>query len=205
MRKTISHALALVGALTIAAACEKPYTFHGAAPDPPMKAPPLVLTRGDGTPFDLATLQGNAVLLFFGYTHCPDICPTTLADWKKVKAALGADSVRTKFVFVTVDPKRDSARVVDAYAKQFDPSFIGVTGDEARIAEQAKKFGVTAFIDGTEASMNYAMNHPSHQYLIDPKGNIRMLYLPVMGSMDHGGGLHPLDPKLLAEDIKHIF
>jgi protein SCO1 len=200
MKQMLIRIVPLVFVLA-AGACEKPYKFHGAAPDPPLKAPPLILTQGDGSTFDLAQLQGNAVLLFFGYTHCPDICPTTLNDWKRVKAALGKDSTRTKFVFVTVDPRRDSAHVVDAYAKQFDRSFIGVTGDEARIMEQAKKFGVTAFIDGTPESMAYAMNHPSHQYLIDPRGNIRQLYLPLMG----GATPHPIDPKNIAEDIKHVF
>ena len=95
-------------------------------PDP-RPAPPLRLVEHGGRAFDLAAERGKVVLLFFGYTHCPDICPTTLADWRRVHAALGADTSRVRFVFVTTDPERDTPEVAQQYARQFHPAIIGLS------------------------------------------------------------------------------
>ncbi len=113
-----SHGAALA---LLLAAC-KPVTYHGTAYDPPEPAPPLALSRADGSPFSLAAQRGSVVLLYFGYTHCPDLCPTTLADWHRARAALGRDAERTRWVFVSVDPARDDPVTLQRYVSGFDPA-----------------------------------------------------------------------------------
>ncbi len=171
----------------LASACGGEPKFTGASFDPPEPAPALVLPRAEGAPFDLRAQKGSVVLLFFGYTHCPDVCPTTLADWKRVKQQLGPDSTRVKFVFVSVDPERDTPQVADAYARSFDPSFIGLSGDAARITDLLTLFRVSAFQDmspemladttGTvEPPKNYTVTHSSQTFVVDPQGKLRLLF-----------------------------
>jgi protein SCO1/2 len=168
-------------------ACGKEPKFTAAVFDPPEPAPALVLRRADGTPFDLRQQKGSVVLLFFGYTHCPDVCPTTLAEWKRVKPQLGDDTARVKFVFVSVDPDRDTPKVAEDYAKNFDPSFIGLSGDSARIADLKTLFRVFSFQDippemladttGTvQFGENYTVTHTSQTFVIDPEGKLRLIF-----------------------------
>lgn len=157
-----------------------------------VSAPTAELTRGDGSPFALGAQDGKASLVFFGYTNCPDICPTTLADWKRVKAELGSDTGKVNFVFVTIDPVNDTPTVMARYIANFDTSFVGLSGGQARIDSVAKAFGVTAFPEGTLESGHTAMAHPSRVYLVDPEGRIRFVYPP------------GLKPDEIAEDLKHV-
>ena len=105
-------ALAAVIALGLAAGCDGP--MHGTVVEQPSAAPPLVLTDASGARFELAERRGDLVLLFFGYTHCPDVCPTVLADWARVRQALGSKAEGVRFVFVSVDPDRDTPAVASA-------------------------------------------------------------------------------------------
>ncbi|MCU0633230.1 MAG: SCO family protein [Gemmatimonadaceae bacterium] len=150
--------------------------LRGIAVDPPRAAPPLVVRRDDGSTFDLARERGRVVLLFFGYTHCPDICPTTLADWRKVKRALGADSARARFVFVSVDPARDSPRVAQAYAAQFDAGFIGLSPDSTDLPAIQYGFGVTSTREAGTGASGYLVSHASQAFLVAPDGQLRLLY-----------------------------
>src|SRR5262245_9774609 len=139
VRRLIRVTLLLVALLGIAAcgrgggvAAHSPQTpadsLPGAVSDPPRPAAPLRLTAGQCTRFDIAAQRGRVVLVFFGFTACPDICPTTLARWTEVRAALGADTSRVRFVFASIDPEHDTPALADAFAKQFHPSFIGLSG-----------------------------------------------------------------------------
>ena len=121
------------------------------------------------------------MLVFFGYTHCPDICPTTLADWKRAKAKLGSDGNRVRFLFVTVDPERDTPEVADRYAKQFDPSFIGVSGDSATTAGIMSAYGVRAVREPAPDSSTYTMGHSAYTFLVDSRGRIIAMYSMGMG------------------------
>src|SRR6185437_9983166 len=114
--------------------------------------------------FSLADQRGSVVLLYFGYTHCPDVCPTTLSDWKRVKTSLGRDASRVRFVFVSVDPDRD------------DPDFIGATGDSATLAGIEHSFHVSSSREESASASGYSMTHPSQTFVIDKSGNLRLLY-----------------------------
>jgi len=116
--------------------------LHGFALLPVKAAPSVELTDQNGQPFDLSELQGSAVLLFFGFTHCPDICPTTLAQLAAARSALEERADDVKVVFVTIDPERDTAERLADYLGRFDPAFIGLTGSADEIAEAAQNYGI---------------------------------------------------------------
>jgi protein SCO1/2 len=182
-----------IAALGLAlAACRDDYKFYGIPLNPMVGAPTVELARGDGSAFSIGAQDGKASLVFFGYTNCPDVCPTTLTEWKRVKAALADDAGKVNFVFVTIDPENDTPQVVRSYMANFDSSFVGLSGEQSRIDSVAKAFGVTAFPDGTLESGHTAMAHPSRVYLVDTRGRIRFVYPP------------GLKPEELAEDVRHV-
>jgi protein SCO1/2 len=117
-------------------------SLPGAIYDPPRPAPALRLADADGRAFDLANERGHVVLVYFGFTECPDACPVTLRRWAKVRVALGADTSRVRFVFVSVDPATDTPAVTAAYARGFDPSFVGLSGTAAEIGQVALAWNV---------------------------------------------------------------
>jgi protein SCO1/2 len=158
-----------------ASACTEP-ALRGIAIDPPRAAPALAVTRDDGTAFDLARERGKVVLLFFGYTHCPDVCPTTLADWSKVRRALGADSARVRFVFVSVDPARDTPQLAQQYAAQFHASFIGLSPDTLDLPAIQYAFGVTSARETGTSATGYLVSHASQSFLVAPDGALRVMY-----------------------------
>jgi protein SCO1/2 len=129
-----------------------PGGFHGTELPAGYATPALRLAAADGRAFDLEAERGRAVLVFFGYTHCPDICPTTLATWKRVRQRLGADSARVRFVFVSVDPERDTPEVAARYARSFDPSFVGLSGSRAAIDSAQRAFRIASFRDQAAAA-----------------------------------------------------
>lgn len=152
--------------------------MHGSEIERPAPAPPLVLTDAAGMRFDLAERTGDVVLLFFGYTHCPDVCPTVLADWARVKRALGARAAKVHFVFVSVDPARDTPAVSRAYAMQFDSSFVGLSGSEAMLERIKRDWGFAAYPEGDPRTADYAVAHPASIYVVDRRGRLRVLYHP---------------------------
>jgi len=138
--------------------------------DPARPAPELRLTDQDGRPFDLASLRGAMALVYFGYTHCPDICPTTLVDLRTDVQAYGKP---VKVVFVTVDPARDTAAAMKSYLDAFKAGFIGLTGTDAQIAAAAKAWGVGYRAEPADSLGNYAMTHTTEVYLVDASGTLR--------------------------------
>jgi len=138
--------------------------------NPPRPAPDLALTDASGQPFDLASLRGTLSLVYFGYTHCPDVCPTTLADLRTAVTAFGKP---VKVVFVTIDPARDTAPVIKTYLDAFKAGFIGLTGTDAQIAAVAKAWGVGYSAEPADSSGSYSMIHTSESYLVDASGQLR--------------------------------
>jgi protein SCO1/2 len=130
---------------------------------------PFNLVDQSGKPITDADLKGKPFLVFFGYTHCPDVCPTTLFDVSEVLRALGTDANKTQALFVTVDPERVTPAVLKDYLSSFDPRIIGVTGDEAAIAAAEKAYRVYAKKVPTEGG-SYTMDHTAIVYLMNKDG-----------------------------------
>ena len=158
------------------AACEDRASVRGIALDPPRDAPALRLAGAAGDTFDLAEQRGRAVLLFFGYTRCPDVCPTTLADWSRVRQALGDDAARVRFVFVSVDPARDTPELAQRYAHGFDSTFVGLVADSTLMARLTTDFQVAAYESPGEHEGHVMVSHGSQVFLFDPEGRLRVLH-----------------------------
>jgi protein SCO1/2 len=153
--------------------------YVGTRIDPPKPLADFTLTSHTGAPTRLSDLRGRPVLLFFGYTHCPDICPTTLGEWKRVKQSLGEAAKQVAFVFVSVDGQRDTPAVLTKFLAKFDPSFVGLTGDRATVEAAGKDFGLyfkSQAHDHQGGSGDYLVDHVSPSYLIDRQGRLQMVY-----------------------------
>jgi protein SCO1/2 len=152
-------------------------TFRGTLYDPALPAPEIELARENGSSFRLSEQRGNLVLLFFGYTSCPDVCPTTLSDLRKVNEELGSAANQVKVVYVTVDPERDTPEVIQKYVSIFNPAFIGLSGSPDELAPVWKDYGVYREIDQVASSASgYLVTHSSRVYVIDQDGNLRLSY-----------------------------
>ena len=135
------------------------------------------LTDQRGERMRLSDLAGNAVMMFFGYTFCPDICPATLARMREVKGVLSPDdAARFTGVLVSVDPARDTPERLGQYVEFFDPGFIGLTGSEEEIEDVARRYGAQFMVPEGQPEDSYLVNHSSIGYLIDPAGHVRALY-----------------------------
>ncbi|MBK8401270.1 MAG: SCO family protein [Propionivibrio sp.] len=135
----------------------------------------FALADHNGTLRHLSDFRGKVVVLFFGYTQCPDVCPTTLASLRDVLALLGADAGRVQVVFVTLDPSRDSAELLSQYVPAFHPSFLGLRGDEASTAALAKEFKVFYSKQPGTTPGSYSIDHSTGSYVFDPQGRLRLL------------------------------
>jgi len=135
----------------------------------------FTLTDHTGKTRTLADFRGKVVVVFFGYTRCPDVCPTTLADLKTAKELLGEDGKRLQVLFVTVDPERDTPQLLAKYVPAFDPSFLGLYGDASATARAAKEFKVFYQKAPGKAPGSYTMDHTSGSYVFDPQGRLRLL------------------------------
>ena len=135
------------------------------------------LTDQRGERMRLSDLAGNAVMMFFGYTFCPDICPATLVRMREVKAALSEeDAARFTGVLVSVDPARDTPQRLGRYVEFFDPGFVGLTGSDEELKDIARRYGAQFMIPEGQPEDSYLVNHSSIGYLIDPAGHVRALY-----------------------------
>ncbi|MCZ7542680.1 MAG: SCO family protein [Anaerolineae bacterium] len=145
--------------------------------DPPHDVGDFTLTRHTGEPFRLSDLRGRMALLFFGFTHCPDVCPNTMATFVRVKDALGEQTEAVAFVFISVDRARDTPEVLAAYLDQFDPGFIGLTGDEAdlrRIGEDYDLYFARRASGGS--GDDYMVDHTAASFLLDQEGRLVMAF-----------------------------
>lgn len=137
----------------------------------------FALTRADGTAFHLSEERGSVVLLFFGYTACPDICPTTLAELRLALEALKpAEASRVKVLFITVDPARDTPERVQEYVNHFNTEFIGLSGSEEELLQIWESYGVYREIVNGESAAGYLVNHTARVTLIDQNGNMRVSF-----------------------------
>ena len=147
-------------------------TIHGGQPLRNAEGANFTLTDQDGRPFQLSSLRGRVVLLFFGYTSCPDACPTTLSKLSKVYKLLGPDRERVVTLFVSVDPGRDTPRVLKDYLKYFRVNAVGLTGTKEEIDRVVSLYGARYEIEKSDSATGYHINHSTDLYLIDQKGAV---------------------------------
>lgn len=134
----------------------------------------LRLTGHDGKPRSLSDFAGRAVVVFFGFAHCPDVCPTTLAKLATVVKALGPDGEKVQVLLVTVDPQRDTAEILRRYVTAFHPGFLGLTGTPEDIARVTKDFKVIAEKQPGSTPDSYTVDHSAGIFVYDPKGRLRL-------------------------------
>lgn len=143
------------------------------------------LTDHTGKRRTLADFKGKVVVIFFGFTRCPDVCPTTLAEMRAVKEKLGPQGDRLQVLFVTIDPERDTPKLLAEYVPAFDPGFLGLYGTPDEIAKTAKEFKVFYQKSPGSTPDNYTMDHTSASYVFDTQGRLRLF-------VKYGQGPEPL-------------
>jgi protein SCO1/2 len=183
----LSVGLAIAASLTAGYAYERyTYALTRAVPpsgefawlNPPREMPNFILRNTEGGLTELRDLRGKAVLMFFGYAHCPDICPTTLADYKRVKRELGPQASQVAFVFVSVDGARDDPAFLRKYIALFDGEFVGLTAHPSVVSAIERDYGGAFRIDTSSADGSYRVIHTADSYLLDAAGRWRAV-LPI--------------------------
>ena len=166
--------LAVIAAAMLLAACspEAP-TFKGADITGASFGRELALADHHGKARTLADFRGKAVVIFFGFTQCPDVCPTALSALAEAMRRLGPDATRVQVLFVTIDPERDTADLLSRYVPAFHPSFLGLRGDAEATARVAKEFKVLYQKVPGQTPDTYTMDHSAGLYLFDPQGRLR--------------------------------
>ncbi len=162
-------------ALVALAACSRqpPYALH----DISGLLPPLQfqLTDDNGQPVTGETYRGDVVLLYFGYTNCPDVCPTTLAGLAQALRGLGQQASKVRVLFVTVDPQRDSASLLKRYVAYFGPQFVGLRGPDSELIPFTRRYRIAFHRDAPDPYGNYAVEHSSAVFIFDQRGRVRLL------------------------------
>jgi protein SCO1/2 len=172
---------------------EDPYEFHGGFFEPPSAAAELdSAVDQHGEPFRLEDWRGKVVFLYFGYTHCPDACPATLDEFMEVKDELGAEAEDVAFVFVTVDPSRDTPERMTEYLGFWDPEFYGLSMPEEETQQVARAWNILYTYREANSQGGYLVDHETSSFVVDKEGNLRLTY--------------PLgfDSEKMAEDIQYL-
>ena len=175
----------------VACSPDKP-TFNGIDITGADYAKGFTLTDHNGQSRSLNDFKGKVVVLFFGYTQCPDVCPTTMTELVEVKRLLGADGDKLQGVFVTVDPARDTTELLKAYMTNFDPTFVAFIPTAEQLAVVAKDFKIYYKKQEGKTSTSYTMDHSAGSYVFDTQGNVRLY-------SRYGSGA-----KVLAQDIQTL-
>lgn len=150
------------------------------------------LTDHNGQARTLADFRGKAVAIFFGYIHCPDVCPTTLSDFAQALRQLGPDAERVQVIFVTVDPQRDTPELLKQFVPAFNPAFLGMFTDAEALKRLAKEYKVIYQKTSVKAADDYLIDHSAGTYVYDPQGRLRLL-------MPYGSS-----PDAIAKDLKTL-
>ena len=193
--KFIASSILLTGAVGIISACsEKKQNFSAIDITGADYARDFALTDHNGQPRSIKDFAGKVVVLFFGYTQCPDVCPTTMAELAEVKKLLGKDGERLQGLFVTVDPQRDTPEVLKAYMGNFDPTFLALYGTPEKLEALAKEYKMYFKKAEGKTPTSYTMDHSAGSYVYDTQGKLRLY-------TRYGTGAAPLaaDIRLLLE------
>lgn len=167
-------AIAVVALLLLRSQFARPQ--YGIAIDDPELALDFTLDSTRGRPVALSDFRGKTVLLYFGYTTCPDVCPTTLADLRQMNFALGGDRDKVQVLFVSVDPARDTPERMEPYLAYFDPTFVGLTGTPERIEEIASRYGVFYEKRDGATAADYFIDHTSAVLAVNPEGYLKLMF-----------------------------
>lgn len=155
----------------------KPASFRGTSYNEPYPtAPQIELIKSNGETFRLSDQKGKIVLLFFGYTSCPDVCPTTLAELKQVMDGLGNKAESVQVVFISVDPERDTPEKIQQYVEHFSKGFIGLSGSTDELQSIWSSYGIYREKVESDSALGYIVNHTARTYLVDTEGNLRLSY-----------------------------
>jgi len=167
--------IGLVGVLVLV--FQRPAKLYGGVLDPAIPATNISLTRHDRSQFELSHYRGKIVLLFFGYTSCPDVCPTTMAELRQAISELKEeDATQVQVVFIAVDPDRDTPMRIQEYANHFSPDFIGLSGSLEELKVVWDAYGVYREVENTDSALDYLVSHTARIYLIDKAGDLRLSY-----------------------------
>ena len=193
MGRTVAVLAGALALLLVASACTEPQRFASKRVDPPASLPAFQLTAEGNRPFQLAELKGHPVVVYVGYTHCPDICPTTMGHLAAAKQLL-PDVLKedVKVVMITADPARDTPELMSRYVQYFDPSFIGVSGSTEQVLDALRQWGISPECSTPNADGGYTVSHPATSYVLNRDGLLR-LQMP-----------HALDPEQIARDLKIV-
>jgi len=192
-RGAVAALLALVVSILLLAACGRDAPkFQASDITGTTFGKDFQLTDHTGKPRALADFRGKVVVMFFGYTQCPDVCPTTLSELAEVMKMLGPDAARVQVLFVTIDPERDTPQLLTAYVPAFNPSFLGLYGDAEATARTAKEFKIIYQKQSGPTPGTYTMDHSAGTYVFDPQGRLRLY-------MSYGQG-----PEVFVHDIREL-
>ncbi len=188
----IGALIGLAAILLVWQVSERNYTYQGSLIDPPAEAADFELVDQDGQPFRLSDQQGKVVMIFFGYTNCPDVCPVTLSDFRRMKQQLGDLAENVRFVYITVDPERDTQERRKAYLLGFDPDFVGLSGEPEALQQVWTDYGVLVEKQETASAAGYLIDHTARVYAIDKQGNWRLTYP------------FGMEPEKIVSDVTHL-
>jgi protein SCO1 len=184
------RAFLLAAVATALAACDRKPAFNAVDITGAELGGDFSLTDHNGRKVSLADFRGKAVAIFFGFTQCPDVCPTTLSDMARAMKLLGPDAARVQVLFVTVDPERDTPELLKAYVPQFNPGFLGLYGDAEATAKVAKDFKIYVQKRPTGAPGQYTIDHSAQTLVFDANGKVRLF-------LNYG-----MEPEKIAADLK---
>lgn len=191
--KSIAVGAMVMGSVAFLTACsEQKPSFASVDVTGANYAKDFELTDHNGQVRHLSDFKGKVVVMFFGFTQCPDVCPTSMAELAEVKQLLGKDGDRLQGLFVTVDPERDTAEVLKAYMGNFDPTFLALYTTPEKLAALAKDYKVYYKKVEGKTPTSYTMDHSAGSYIYDPQGNLRLF-------TRYGSGA-----KVLASDIAQL-
>ncbi|MFO7625436.1 MAG: SCO family protein [Anaerolineales bacterium] len=175
----------------------RPYQYQGSVIDPAIPAPDFELIDQNEQPFRLSQRlaedgRRKIALIFFGYVHCPDVCPVTLSEYRQIKAELGEQAEQIDFIFVTVDPQRDTPETLRKHLSNFDPDFVGLTGSQEQLEQVWKDFNIFVYQHEPSEAGGYLVDHTARVYVVGRQGELRMTYPFGTGAA------------VMAEDMRHM-
>jgi protein SCO1/2 len=171
---------------------EEDYTYFGGTYDPPNQAKPINLTDQNGNPFSLDQMKGKVTLVYFGYTYCPDFCPTTLLDIQRVEEALGEEAADVEVVFVSVDPARDTEARLQEYMEFFGPDYYAVRGSEEQTRDIARDWNIMYAAKEPDENGRYLVDHTTSLFAIDREGNLALTWA------------YGTEVENITDDIRHL-